>query len=338
MLTLFRKEVRNFETYTTMRGDHRIWLDKNESPFDLPAGMKTSIFNELKELEFNRYPDISGLPLREKIAEHIGFDVSEVVVGNGSDQLIDNVLDLYEGRRVIIHSPTFGMYSFYTRKKGLELVDIPLDEDYDIPDIRCIDGDIRAIFICSPNTPTGNLISRERISEVLDSGYPVILDEAYVDFADKSNLDLVRDYDNLLVLRTMSKAYGLAALRVGYSVASSGITKELSKIVSPYTINKISLKIAQMVFDDREYIEECIEYIKNERDRMISELPKYSNPSQTNFVMFDLDAYDYLLKRGIVVRKLSGRLSGKIRITVGTKEENTEVIEALKKFIDERGC
>ncbi len=335
---MFRKEVRYFESYETMKGDHRIWLDKNESPFDIPDELKDRIFDELKKIEFNRYPDISGLPLREKLATHLSLDVSNIVVGNGSDQLIDGILDLFVGNQVVIHSPTFGMYSFYAKKKGLELVDIPLDEDHDLPCMDSYGDDVKVIFICSPNTPTGNMISRDKIVDVLEKGYPVVLDEAYIDFARGSNIDLVEEYENLIVLRTLSKAYGLAAMRVGYAVAQPSVMLQLSKIVSPFIINKISMKMAEMMLEQKELIRERVEYIKNEREKLISEFSEYAYPSETNFVMLDLDAYEYLLEQGIVVRKLDGRLKGKIRVTVGTVEENREVTDALKDFLCSQRC
>ncbi len=335
---MFRKEVLNFKTYDTMKGDHRIWLDKNESPFDLPPEFKDKMFDELKKVEFNRYPDISALPLREKLATHLGIDVSGIVVGNGSDQLIDCILDLFVGNQVVIHSPTFGMYSFYAKKKGLELVDIPLDEGYDLPCLDSYGDHVKVIFICSPNTPTGNVISRDRIVDVLEKGHPVVLDEAYIDYAHESNMGLVEEYENLIVLRTFSKAYGLAAMRVGYAVARPSVIRQLSKIVSPFIMNKISMKMAEMMLEQDELIREHAEYIKNERDKLISEFSEYAHPSETNFVMLDLDAYDYLLERGIVVRKLGGRLKGKIRITVGTVGENRDVTAALKDFLSAKGC
>ncbi len=330
---MIRKEVKDFEPYTVMEGDYRIWLDKNESPFDLPMELKDSIFDDLKNLEFNRYPDIDGRGLKKKLASSLELHKSNIVVGNGSDQLIDCIMDLFMGDHMIIHTPTFGMYSFYAKKRGLNIVEVPLDEEYDLPAIDYDFEGARVIFICSPNTPTGNVLDREKIIDYLETGCPVVLDEAYADFAENSNLDLIDEYSNLIILRTFSKAYGLAALRVGYAVGDESLMRQMSKIISPYNINKISLEITKRMMDEDKLIQENIEFIKKERENMISELSEYAYPSQTNFVMFDLDAYEYLLKKGIVVRKLSGRLTGKIRVTVGNKEENREVMTALNEFV-----
>ncbi|MFO8109620.1 MAG: histidinol-phosphate transaminase [Thermoplasmata archaeon] len=330
---MIRKEVRDFEPYTVMEGDYSIWLDKNESPFDIPMELKESLFSEIKLMEFNRYPDIAGGGLKKKLADKLGFAQENIVVGNGSDQLIDCILDLFTGDHIVIHTPTFGMYSFYAKKRGLNIIKVSLNKKFQLPDINYDLEGARAIFLCSPNTPMGSLLRRENIVKYLETGYPIILDEAYIDFADTSNLDLVEDYPNLIVLRTFSKAYGLAALRVGYAVGHESVMEQMSKIISPYNVNRISLEIAERMSDEDELIEGRIQYIIKERERIISELSEYAYPSQTNFVLLDLDAYEYLLERGIVVRKLGGRLAGKIRVTVGTREENTAVINALKEYI-----
>ena len=329
---MIRKEVKDFEPYRVMEGDYRIWLDKNESPFDVPVELKESFMKRLECVEFNRYPPISGEGLKEDLASQFDLDTSQVVIGNGSDQLIDCILDLFVGRDIVIHTPTFGMYTFYAKKKGLNVVEVPLDETYDLPELDYGLEEVRAIFICSPNTPVGNMLNRDRIKDYLDTGYPMVLDEAYVDFAERDHKELMDEYENLIILRTFSKAYGLAALRVGYAMGHGSVMEHLAKIVSPYNVNTLSLRLAEYMLREKEHIRERVEYIRKEREYIASQLSEYTHRSQTNFVMLDLDAYDYLLTKGIVVRKLAGRLEGKIRVTVGTREENREVVEELKEF------
>ncbi|NJE08653.1 histidinol-phosphate transaminase [Thermococcus sp. M39] len=327
--------VKSFEPYRVLEGDYKIWLDKNESPFDLPDEIKKEIFEELKRIPLNRYPHITADSLRERLAEFLGFEKENIIVGNGSDELISLILKLFEGEHIVISSPTFAMYSFYAKLEGVKVVDVPLDENFKLRNIEDYAENARAIFICSPNNPTGNMQERERIISVLETGAPVILDEAYVEFAKKSNLDLVNEYENLIVLRTFSKAFGLAGVRVGYAVANEKIIDYLLRIKAPFSLNVISMRIAELMLDHYDLVKQNINYIIKERERIYKEFKDYAYPSEANFLLMRLNAYEFLLERGIVVRKLGGRLEGHIRVTIGKKEENDEFIKALKEFLEE---
>lgn len=326
--------VKDFEPYRVLEGDYRIWLDKNENPFDLPEEIKKEIFEELRKLSFNRYPHITADPLRERIAEFLGFEKKNVIVGNGSDELINLILKLFEGEHMVISSPTFGMYSFFAKLEGVKLADVPLDEQFKLRNVEEYAENARAIFICSPNNPTGNTQERERIISVLETGTPVVLDEAYVEFAGESNVDLVNEYKNLIVLRTFSKAFGLAGIRIGYAVADEQIIDYLLRIKTPFNLNAVSTKIAELMLDHYDLVKQNINYIIKERERIYKEFRDYAYPSEANFLLMKLDAYEFLLERGIVVRRLGGRLKGNIRVTVGKREENDELIKALEEFIE----
>ena len=329
-----REIVKAFESYKVVEGDYGIWLDKNENPFDVPAEIKEEIFKELKSVPFNRYPHITADPLRERIAEFLGFEKENVIVGNGSDELISLILKLFEGDYIVISSPTFGMYDFFAKLEGIDLVDVPLDEKFKLQNVENYAENAKAIFICSPNNPTGNTQEGEKIISVLETGAPVILDEAYIEFAEGSNVDLVNEYDNLIVLRTFSKAFGLAGIRVGYAVGSEEIINYLLRIKPPFSLNVISMKIAELMLDHYDVIKQNINYIIKERERIYKEFKEYAYPSEANFLLMRLNAYEFLLERGIVVRKLGGRLDGHIRVTIGKKEENDELIKALKEFLE----
>lgn len=331
------KFVKSLEPYKVLEGNYKIWLDKNENPFDLPQEIKEKIFEELKRIPLNRYPHITADPLRERIAGFLGLEKDNVIVGNGSDELISLILKLFEGEHIVISSPTFGMYEFFAKLEGVDLVDVPLDENFKLRNVENYAENARAMVICSPNNPTGNMQEREKIISVLETGAPVILDEAYIEFARKSNLDLVNEYENLIVLRTFSKAFGLAGVRVGYAVANEKIIDYLSRIKSPFSLNAISMRIAELMLDHYDLVKKNIDYIIKERERIYREFKDCTYPSEANFLLMKLDAYDFLLERGIVVRKLDGRLKGHIRVTVGKREENDELIEALKEFSEGRG-
>ncbi len=329
-----REMVKSFKPYRVLEGNYRIWLDKNENPFDLPPEIKEEIMEELRKTPFNRYPHITADPLREKIAEFLGFEKENVIVGNGSDELISLILKLFEGKHIIVSSPSFRMYNFFAKLEGTDLVDVPLDEHFNLQNVEDYAENAKAIFICSPNNPTGNMQKREKIISVLESGVPVILDEAYIEFAKKSNVDLVNEYDNLIVLRTFSKAFGLAGIRVGYAVASEEIIDYLHRIKAPFGLNSLSMKTAELMLDHYDLVKQNINYIIKERERIYKEFRGYAYPSEANFLLLRLDAYEFLLEKGIVVRKLSGRLDGHIRVTIGKKEENDELIGALNEFIE----
>lgn len=326
--------TKEFKPYSVLEGDYKIWLDKNENPFDIPAEIKEEILEELKNVPFNRYPHITADPLRERIAEFLGFEKENVIVGNGSDELISLILKLFEGDHIVISSPTFGMYDFFAKLEGINLVDVPLDESFKLQNVEDYAENAKTIFICSPNNPTGNTQEREKIISVLETGAPVVLDEAYIEFAESSNVDLVSEYDNLIVLRTFSKAFGLAGIRVGYAVASKEIIDYLHRIKTPFALNSLSMKIAELMLDHYDLIRRNINYIIKERERIYKEFKDYAYPSEANFLLMHLNAYEFLLDRGIVVRKLSGRLDGHIRITIGKKEENNELIKVLNEFLE----
>jgi histidinol-phosphate aminotransferase len=312
----------------------RVRLDRNENPFDLPSGLKKDLMGELSKIPLNRYPPAYPRELEKKIAEFHDLEPENVMVANGSDELIGLILKVFEGDHIVISSPTFGMYGFFATLEGIETVDVPLDENFQLGDVEAFSENARAIFICSPNNPTGNVQPRKRITEVLETGAPVVLDEAYAEFAGESNIDLIRDYDNLIVLRTFSKAFGLAGARIGYAVASGETMSYLRRVLPPFSVSSLSLKAAEFMLEHTDYVNHVIRYIVEERERLYREFRKYAYPSKANFLLMKLDAHDFLLERGIAVLKLSGRLEGHIRVTVGKKEENDALIESLKEFIE----
>ncbi|NJF24629.1 histidinol-phosphate transaminase [Thermococcus sp. Bubb.Bath] len=312
----------------------RVRLDRNENPFDLPPGLKKELMGELSKIPLNRYPPAYPKELEEKIAEFHGLEPENVMVANGSDELIGLILKVFDGDHILISSPTFGMYGFFATLEGIETVDVPLEEDFRLGDIEAFSENARVIFICSPNNPTGNVQPRKRIIEVLETGVPVVLDEAYAEFAGESNTDLVKDYDNLIVLRTFSKAFGLAGARIGYAVASEETMDYLRRVLPPFSVSSLSLRAAEFMLGHTDYVNHVIRYIIDERERLYREFKEYAYPSRANFLLMRLDAHDFLLERGIAVLKLSGRLEGHIRVTVGKKEENDALIENLKEFIE----
>jgi len=312
----------------------KIRLDRNESPLDLPHGLKRELFSELSRIPLNRYPPAFPTDVEAKIAEALRLNPENVLLANGSDELIGLILKLFEGDRVVISSPTLGMYSFFAAVEGLKVEDVPLGENFELGNIEAHAENARAVFICSPNNPTGNVQPRKRIIEVLETGAPVVLDEAYAEFSRESNAGLVKDYDNLIVLRTFSKAFGLAGARLGYAVASEETMGQLRKLRPPFSVNSLSLATADFMLNHLDYVRKIVRYIVSERERLYRALRPYAYPSEANFLLVRLDAHDFLLERGIAVKKLSGRLEGHVRVTVGRKEENDALLDALREFLE----
>jgi len=325
--------VRSFQPYRVVDGNYRIRLDKNESPYDLPDFVKEEIFEELRDTNFNRYPHITSLPAREAIAEFYGLSVKNVAVGNGGDELLGYLVKLFEGDYIVTTPPTFGMYTFYARLNGIPVVEVPLREDFTIDGeaIAQKSRNARAIFIASPNNPTGNLQPEEEVLRVLETGRPVILDEAYAEFAGKSLWRLIEEYPNLVVLRTFSKAFSMAGVRAGYLLANEEVVDALYRIMAPFSVGIMTMTAMRVALRHWDLVESRVKKIVEERERMRRKLGGLAYPSDANFLLVKLDAYGELLKRGIVVRKLSGRLEGHIRVTVGRRWENDAFLKAVRE-------
>ncbi|WP_297497300.1 histidinol-phosphate transaminase [Thermococcus sp.] len=331
---MIRGLVKSFQPYRVVEGNYRVWLDKNESPYDLPDWVKEEIFEELREMSFNRYPHITSMPARKAIADFYGISPNNVAVGNGGDELISYLVRLFEGNYIVTTPPTFGMYGFYAKLNEIPLVEVPLGEDFTI-DGRAIaekSKNSRAVFIASPNNPTGNLQPGEEIAEVLKTGKPVVLDEAYAEFSGGSLWKLIEEYENLVVLRTFSKAFGLAGVRAGYMLASEEVVDALYRVKSPFSVGIMTMASMVVMLRHTDLVEKRVRKIIEERERVRKKLGDLAYPSDANFLLVKLNAYEELLERGIVVRKLSGRLEGHIRVTVGRRWENEAFLRAVEEI------
>jgi len=332
-----RKEVEEFSPYDSDRESREVNLDKNESPFPLPAELETKLHRALERTNLNRYPSPGSEKLREKLAEFHGVRPSNVVAGSGSDQLISYTVKLFAGNHVITTPPTFSMYRFYSELAGYEVREVPLTDRFEL-DLEGIKDRLEGaatVFLCSPNNPTGNRFERDKLLEILETGKPVVLDEAYTEFAEESEIDLIGEFDNLIILRTFSKAFGLAGVRVGYALAGKETAGQLLRVKPPYNLNSISARLAELVLENYDPIRQRVNNIVRERKKLYDRFSRYAYPSEANFLLLDLDAGDFLSKEGIGVRTFSGELSEKIRITIGTREENERVAASLEEYVKE---
>jgi len=345
-----RSDLANLRPYQVKDVKYRIKMDANENPFDIPKEIKSLLAQELLELPLNRYPDAAAKELRAKLSARLSVNIDQIVVGNGSDELITYLITAF-GRndtKIVYPTPTFSMYEILSRAMGVETKGVPLTDNFEIPVDELIsqlkaDG-TNIVFLSRPNNPTGNCFDEQAIIELIQQANTlVVLDEAYYEFSKKTFLPLLGQYPNLIILRTFSKAYGLAGLRIGYMIAHQEITTEVQKVRLPYNLNSFSQKVALRLMEYQTQAEEQIELIKKERDRIFKELSTFKgicpHPTEANFVLFrtqtDADTvFERLLGEGILIRNLnkSGPLKNCLRVTVGIPEENDAFLTALEQI------
>lgn len=338
--TLVRKNVLAMKPYSSARdefhGEAEVFLDANENPYPSP---------------YNRYPDPLQWKVKEKLAALKGVDPRQIFLGNGSDEPIDLIIRAFcepNQDSILITEPTYGMYKVCAEVNAVKVQQVLLTPDFDL-DLEAIpntfDATTKVIFLCSPNNPTGNLLSREKIIEVLKRFYGlVIIDEAYIDFTgSKSFLGELKKYPNLVVLQTFSKAWGLAGLRLGMCFASEEIISVLNKIKYPYNVNVRTQELALDALENAYRKDIWVDEILKERTWLNSELNALACvekvfPTDANFILVRVkdaqSTYQYLMDNRIIVRDRSrvNLCYNCLRITVGTPEENKRLIEALKQL------
>ena len=338
---LVRSNIREMTAYSSARlefaGSSEIYLDANENSFGSPVGP-----------DYSRYPDPLQTELRTCLARTYGVSPTNVFVGNGSDESIDLLVRIFcrpTIDSIIVCPPTYGMYEVAAAISDVKVVQVPLLEDFSIDPRALVDvftEQSKLLFLCSPNNPTGNLLDRESMIHMVRE-FPgiVVVDEAYFEFSDGETLiSEVRTFTNLVVIRTFSKAWGLASLRVGYAIASESIIDYMLRVKPPYNVNGISQELALRALDARSRTEADVAAIVSQREMLADRIEKFPfvekvYPSAANFLLIktiDADSlYRFLLARRIVVRDRS-RLpgcEGCLRITVGTPAENEKVMEAM---------
>jgi histidinol-phosphate aminotransferase len=352
---LFRPELADIKPYVPVLGDYRVRLDANEAPPLFEPELRARLAEEFSRVALERYPDATTAGLRSAIAERLGVDADQVLLGVGSDEIITMLLTaLARPRRgseppaILTTTPTFVMYRLSARLRGERVVEVPLDRDWDLAEdsmLRGIDmSEPHVVFIASPNNPTGTVAAQSRLERIIERAERslVVVDEAYVDYADRHQLELLRRYENVVILRTLSKI-GFAALRVGWLVGPKKLVAELDKVRLPYNLNGVSQALATVVV--RELwgdVTRLIERVKVERARLTAELGTLAaleaTPSQANFVWVKTERpaqelFEALAARGILVRSFhssGGRLARQLRITVGTPEETDELVRCLR--------
>jgi histidinol-phosphate aminotransferase len=321
-------------------GSASIFLDANENSFGSPLPD-----------DFNRYPDPLQLSVKEKLSKIKGVPVQNIFLGNGSDEAIDLFYRIFcePGHdNAMIFPPTYGMYEVCAEMNDVKVKKVNLRKDFqlDIDAIEtAIDPFTKLIFICSPNNPTGNSINRADVEIILNNFEGiVIIDEAYINYSkQKSFISELTEYPNLIVMQTLSKAWGLAGLRLGMAFASRPIIELMNKVKYPYNINSATQLLALEALDNIEWVNEHIATTVNEREKLKNELlglaaTEVVYPSDANFLLVKIKAarriYEQLCDKGIIVRDRSKVVlcDDSLRITIGTPQENKQLIEELSKY------
>ncbi len=348
MNEIVKDNVRKLRVYKVNNHNFSTKMDANESPFNIVGELKDVILEKIMDSDLNRYPDNELLDLKKALAKYVGHNSENIICGNGSDQIIKIIIDSYieKDDKIITHKPTFSMYKIGGQIAGAKVIEVEDDKSFKIQVdsiiSRANEVNAKIIFLCNPNNPTGQIIHRQDIIRVLESTKSiVVVDEAYYEFYGESMVGDINNYDRLIVLRTLSKAFGLAGLRVGYGVGNKGIIDILDSVKPPYNLNSISQMISCEILSNIDLIKGYIEYIKKERTYLIGEIEKIEGlktvPSFGNFFLLEkintIDLLEVLKSRSIGIRSYGEDelLENYIRITIGTRDENNRIIEALKE-------
>lgn len=342
--SLVRENIKKLTPYSSARdefkGEAKIYLDANENSYGSPLTKW-----------YNRYPDPLQWSLKEKIGGIKNIAPHNLLLGNGSDECIDLLIRAFcePGKdNIVICPPTYGMYEVYANINAVDVIKIPLTREYQL-DMDAlqerVDAATKILFFCSPNNPTGNSLNRQDLETILNAfDGLVVIDEAYINFSrQRSFVAELAEYPNLVILQTFSKAWGLAALRLGMTLASEDIINILNKIKPPYNINAATQELALKALENLDDVNAMIKTIVDERERLaqaLTALPLVQKvqPSDANFLLVQVtDAnavYDYLKSKGTIVRNRSNVLlcEGCLRITIGTEKENKDLVAQLEQY------
>jgi histidinol-phosphate aminotransferase len=355
-LASIKTRVRELRPYTLRSDPARVKLNQNENPWDAPAKIKEETLRRITECAWSRYPSLVPQRLHERLAEFSGWTAEGIVAGNGSNELIQALLMVTVGEetRVLINEPTFALYRQIATVLGGDVISVSLNAEFGF-DVDALGNAIRDLkpevtIVCSPNNPTGCVLSDDDLHSLLESTNGlIVVDEAYHEFAEHSVVPLLRQHENLVVLRTFSKAMAMAGLRTGYLLASPELTREISKAVLPYNLNVVSQTAAEVAVEMYEdELRPLVRKIIAERARLYEGLSRISGlttvRSRANFILVrsaidPKQVFAELLERNILIRDVSSypMLSEHFRLSVGTREENDLLIEALREIFGVRG-
>jgi len=351
-MELFNENVRQLEPYTLKSVPAKVKLNQNESPFDIPSEVKDEILEEFRRSSWNRYPEVLPFRLIDLLAEHHHYPAKGIIAANGSNELIYTVMmaAVSGGVKVLIPAPTFFLYEKAVRVLNGDVIPVMMKNDLAFDTEKILSTiereNPRLVILVSPNSPTGQSISHEDVEQILHKSRGLVLvDEAYIEFSEKRSVfDLLTRFENLILLRTFSKSFSAAGLRIGYLLTTPSLCAEILKPKIPFTVGILAQIAVEVLFRHLDLVRERLEFIRGERKRLYAALQKFpgvrSFPSDSNFLLFQTEKtsqeiFDGLLKRGVLVRDVSSypMLDRMLRVNAGTTEEDEAFLGALKSLV-----
>lgn len=344
------EKVKNLTPYEPISGTYEIRLDANESFLIFPKEIEDEMVDALRNSALNRYPDPMATKLVNGFSKYFNVNPDCVTAGNGSDEIISVIMNafLQKGDKILALEPDFSMYRFYAEIAECDSVKYQKDENLDvnIDDVIALakKENVRIVIFSNPCNPTSRIVTKEDVRKLINSvDSLVVLDEAYMDFAgDESLLGEFEKYDNLIILKTCSKALGSAALRLGFAVANKTLTNVIRAVKSPYNVNSVSQALGEVLFSHPDYIDKCIETVVNSRKELYNEILEIQSDkiekiyeTNTNFVFMKVKnakaVFEKMKDNSIIIRNMGDYL----RITAGTENENAKMLETFRKVLEE---
>lgn len=349
-LDRIKPHVRAINAYTLAPLVAPIKVNQNENPFGMPGAIKEEVLRRARAHDWARYPEFAPTELLSKLADYTGWRADGVMAGNGSNEMIQSVINasVERGVRVVVPEPTFSVYRQVINVAGGEIIAVPLNEDltFNIPRLasKLVSSKAELVVICSPNNPTGCIIgTRDLASLARNSDALVVVDQAYLELGGEDFVPLLKEHKNLVILRTFSKAMALGGLRVGYCLAAPELIREFNKAKMPYSLNFFSMMAAEVALENLHLLQPLVEQMRREQQRLFAALQQIKGlaptPSAANFFAVKTarppaQLFQELHARGILIRDVSKAplLADYVRISVGTPEENDRLLIALHEI------
>ena len=351
MIPFLKFSIQDLDAYTVPQEGFPVKLNQNESPFDVPNAIKREIWEKFQKDPWFRYPTEEPEDLLNALARYTGHPREGILLGNGSNELIQASIvgTLNPGDGLLLIRPGFSVYPRLAKIFNLELFEVFLNEDFGFDEqaiFRHLNESVQMVLIDSPNNPTGAFLPRSSVENILKEFDGLfVLDEAYFEFSQETALDLISEHPNLVILRTLSKGFGLAGLRLGYMLGQPEVIAELRKAKLPFSVNRFSQVAASVLFRHADVIEKNVTLIRSERSRVFREMTGFDEirpyPSRANFILFESkqkpihEIFEGLKAQGILVRDVTHypKLENALRVTIGKPEENNRFLEALAKIL-----